>query len=275
MSRPIRGGRGGGGGITVFRSPKAPSTDPKPSQKPDLPVPNPPCVPRPPKNAVPTPEPGVPTLTSPQPRAKPSGSKRPPPSPTVPGPNQNRDVRDTRRDTQTGMRSDLDQHGGEDDQEMMTTPKKTTASKRADDAFQDEHQTQSIGDPGARSPSSVVKKKKKKRADPEKAAQAAVYAAVNAAHAADAAAKANKLLGELKVANKEKETDDDLAEQTRAQLETLLRERAGFSSRIATLQRERDAQEELLHVQNQALDDAQQMIEALRLELQKREEVRL
>lgn len=164
-------------------------------------------------------------------------------------------------------RGELDSNDGD-----VGTPKKVSLRK-VDGEFEGGAASEPTvtADAPLRSPYSVMKKKKRKGGDPEKAKQAAVYAAVNAAHAADAAAKVNALSVELRVANKEKETELDLAEHTRVQLETLLSERARTSVRIATLERERDAHEELLALQNQALDEAECTIEDLKRLLRERD----
>ena len=164
-------------------------------------------------------------------------------------------------------RGELDSNDGD-----VGTPKKVSLRK-VDGEFEGGAASEPTvtADAPLRSPYSVMKKKKRKGGDPEKAKQAAVYAAVNAAHAADAAAKVNALSVELRVANKEKETELDLAEHTRVQLETLLSERARTSVRIATLERERDAHEELLALQNQALDEAESTIEDLKRLLRERD----
>jgi hypothetical protein len=67
------------------------------------------------------------------------------------------------------------------------------------------------------------------------------------------------------------ETDSDLAEQTRAQLEMLLSERARASTTIAKLRRDREAMDFLLAHQSVALDEAEATIERLRLELREKE----
>ena len=259
------------GGITVFRSPKKPEPGAAPSKKPDLPTPNAPSASEADvakKNAkqasnVPTPE-------SPVPRPRPIDSKRPPPSPTLPVANAGGDADDAPARRLAAHASDANAN----DDATRVISNEATAPKKETDAGC----PQDLPSPGPGSVSPLQqpqpqKKKKKKGGDPEKAARAAHYAAVNAAHAADAAAAARALRGRLDRAKKERETDSDLAEQTRAQLEMLLSERARASTTIATLQRERDAAEDLLAHQNVALDEAEATIERLRAELREAAEL--
>ena len=259
------------GGITVFRSPKKPEPGAAPSKKPDLPTPNAPSASEADvakKNAkqasnVPTPE-------SPVPRPRPIDSKRPPPSPTLPVANAGGDADDAPARRLAAHASDANAN----DDATRVISNEATAPKKETDAGC----PQDLPSPGPGSvsplqqPQPQKKKKKKKGGDPEKAARAAHFAAVNAAHAADAAAAARALRGRLDRAKKERETDSDLAEQTRAQLEMLLSERARASTTIATLQRERDTAEDLLAHQNVALDEAEATIERLRAELREARE---
>ena len=254
------------GGITVFRSPKKPEPGAAPSKKPDRPKPNEPSASeadvakKSAKKAS-----NVPTPESPVPRPRPIGSKRPPPSPTLPVANAGGDADDA--PARRPAASANDANANDDATRVISEP--TTRRKEIDDAPED------VPSPGPAPVSPLQqqqKKKKKKGGDPEKAARAAHYAAVNAAHAADAAAAARALRGRLDRAKKERETDSDLAEQTRAQLEMLLSERARASTTIATLQRERDAAEDLLAHQNVALDEAEATIERLRAELREARE---
>jgi chromosome segregation ATPase len=177
-----------------------------------------------------------------------------------------------------------DANAKDDATRVISTPspmKATVHEKREkDDAPEDVPSSdalakQDVSDPertlNPKSPQQQQKKKKKKGGDPEKAARAAHYAAVNAAHAADAAAAARALRGRLDQAKKELETDSDLAEQTRAQLEMLLSERARASTTIAKLRRDREAMDFLLAHQSVALDEAEATIERLRLELREKE----
>ena len=246
------------GGIIVFRSPKKPEPGAAPSKKPDRPKPNEPSASeadvakKSAKKAS-----NVPTPESPVPRPRPIGSKRPPPSPTLPVANAGSDADDA--PARRPAPSANDANANDDATRVISEP--TTRGKETDAAPED------VPSPGPAPVSPLQqqqKKKKKKGGDPEKAARAAHYAAVNAAHAADAAAAARALRGRLDRAKKERETDSDLAEQTRAQLEMLLSERARASTTIATLQRERDAAEDLLAHQNVALDEAEATIERLR-----------
>jgi hypothetical protein len=254
------------GGITVFRSPKKPEPGAAPSKKPDRPKPNEPSASeadvakKSAKKAS-----NVPTPESPVPRPRPIGSKRPPPSPTLPVTNAGGDADDA--PARRPAPSANDANANDDATRVISEP--TTRRKEIDDAPED------VPSPGPAPVSPLQqqqKKKKKKGGDPEKAARAAHYAAVNAAHAADAAAAARALRGRLDRAKKDRETDSDLAEQTRAQLEMLLSERARASTTIATLQRERDAAEDLLAHQNVALDEAEATIERLRAELREARE---
>ena len=254
------------GGITVFRSPKKPEPGAAPSKNPDRPKPNEPSASeadvakKSAKKAS-----NVPTPESPVPRPRPIGSKRPPPSPTLPVANAGGDADDA--PARRPAASANDANANDDATRVISEP--TTRRKEIDAAPED------VPSPGPAPVSPLQqqqKKKKKKGGDPEKAARAAHYAAVNAAHAADAAAAARALRGRLDRAKKERETDSDLAEQTRAQLEMLLSERARASTTIATLQRERDAAEDLLAHQNVALDEAEATIERLRAELREARE---
>ena len=254
------------GGITVFRSPKKPEPGAAPSKKPDRPKPNEPSASeadvakKSAKKAS-----NVPTPESPVPRPRPIDSKRPPPSPTLPVANAGGDADDAPARRLAAHASDANAN----DDATRVISNEATAPKKETDAGC----PQDLPSPGPGSvsplqqPQPQKKKKKKKGGDPEKAARAAHFAAVNAAHAADAAAAARALRGRLDRAKKERETDSDLAEQTRAQLEMLLSERARASTTIATLQRERDTAEDLLAHQNVALDEAEATIERLRAEL--------
>ena len=252
----------------MFRSPKKPEPGAAPSKKPDRPKPNEPSASeadvakKSAKKAS-----NVPTPESPVPRPRPIGSKRPPPSPTLPVANAGGDADDA--PARRPAASANDANANDDATRVISEP--TTRRKEIDDAPED------VPSPGPAPVSppqqQLQKKKKKKGGDPEKAARAAHYAAVNAAHAADAAAAARALRGRLDRAKKERETDSDLAEQTRAQLEMLLSERARASTTIATLQRERDAAEDLLAHQNVALDEAEATIERLRAELREAAEL--
>ena len=208
------------GGITVFRSPKKPEPGAAPSKKPDRPKPNEPSASeadvakKSAKKAS-----NVSTPESPVPRPRPIGSKRPPPSPTLPVANAGGDADDA--PARRPAASANDANANDDATRVISEP--TTRRKEIDDAPEDVPSPR----PAPVSPlQQQQKKKKKKGGDPEKAARAAHYAAVNAAHAADAAAAARALRGRLDRAKKERETDSDLAEQTRAQLEMLLSERA-------------------------------------------------
>ena len=250
----------------MFRSPKKPEPGAAPSKKPDRPKPNEPSASeadvakKSAKKAS-----NVPTPESPVPRPRPIGSKRPPPSPSLPVANAGGDVDDA--PARRPAASANDANANDDATRVISEP--TTRGKETDAAPED------VPSPGPAPVSPLQqqqKKKKKKGGDPEKAARAAHYAAVNAAHAADAAAAARALRGRLDRAKKERETDSDLAEQTRAQLEMLLSERARASTTIATLQRERDAAEDLLAHQNVALDEAEATIERLRAELREARE---
>ena len=253
----------------MFRSPKKPEPGAAPSKKPDRPKPNEPSASeadvakKSAKKAS-----NVPTPESPVPRPRPIGSKRPPPSPTLPVANAGSDADDA--PARRPAASANDANANDDATRVISEP--TTRGKETDAAPED------VPSPGPAPVSPLQqqqqKKKKKKGGDPEKAARAAHYAAVNAAHAADAAAAARALRGSLDRAKKERETDSDLAEQTRAQLEMLLSERARASTTIATLQRERDAAEDLLAHQNVALDEAEATIERLRAELREASELR-
>ena len=252
----------------MFRSPKKPEPGAAPSKKPDRPKPNEPSASeadvakKSAKRAS-----NVPTPESPVPRPRPIGSKRPPPSPTLPVANAGGDADDA--PARRPAASANDANANDDATRVISEP--TTRGKETDAAPED------VPSPGPAPVSPLQqqqqKKKKKKGGDPEKAARAAHYAAVNAAHAADAAAAARALRGSLDRAKKERETDSDLAEQTRAQLEMLLSERARASTTIATLQRERDAAEDLLAHQNVALDEAEATIERLRAELREAAEL--
>lgn len=253
----------------MFRSPKRPEPRAVPSKKPGLPTPNAPSASKADvakKSArqasnVPTPE-------SPVPRPRPIGSKRPSPSPTLPVVNAGGDADDAPARRLAARASDANAN----DEATRVIPKKATVPKTETDAGSPED-LPSPG-PGLVSPlqqqeqvHKKKKKKKKKGGDPAKAARAAHFAAANAARAADAAAAARALRERLDCAKKERETDSDLAEQTRAQLEMLLAERARASTAIATLQRERDAAEDLMAHQNVALDEAEATIERLWAEL--------
>ena len=271
------------GGIIVFRSPKKPEPGAAPSKRPDRPAPKAPSASeadvasKSAKRAS-----NVPTPESPVPRPRPLGSKRPPPSPTLPVANGDADAEDAPARGPAANASDA--NAKDDATRVIKTPspmKATDHEKREkDDAPEDVPSSdarakQDVSDPertlNPKSPQQQQKKKKKKGGDPEKAARAAHYAAVNAAHAADAAAAARALRGRLDQAKKELETDSDLAEQTRAQLEMLLSERARASTTIAKLRRDREAMDFLLAHQSVALDEAEATIERLRLELREKE----
>jgi len=276
-SRSVHHRRGPRGGITVFRSPKKPSgAEATPAVKPDLLLNAPRDSQTNPKNArIPS---NVPTPESPVPRPRPIGKqKRPPPSPTPP---RDRDRADSRASRPASARKTFRATANDDERErdggQHATPKKQIGNRgkpETDGVDGIDASSRAPLDaprsPGVSSPNATKKKKKKKKkgGDPEKAGQAAAYEAVNAARAAAAAADARALRGRLDAAHREKETESDLAEQTRAQLEMLLSERVKASMTIATLERERNAAEELIEHQNRAMDEAEATIERLREEL--------
>ena len=263
------------GGIIVFRSPKKPEPGAAPSKRPDRPAPKAPSgseadvASTSAKRAS-----NVPTPESPVPRPRPLGSKRPPPSPTLPVANGDAEDAPARRPAANASDANANANLAT---RVIATPspmKATVHEKREKDdenAPEDARAKQDVSDVSDVSAQVQQKKKKKKGGDPEKAARAAHYAAVNAAHAADAAAAARALRGRLDQAKKERETDSDLAEQTRAQLEMLLSERARASTTIAKLRRDREDLNFLLAHQSVALDEAEATVERLRAELREKE----
>ena len=268
------------GGIIVFRSPKKPEPGAAPSKRPDRPAPKAPSgseadvASTSAKRAS-----NVPTPESPVPRPRPLGSKRPPPSPTLPVANGDAEDAPARRPAANASDANANANLAT---RVIATPspmkatvhEKNTREKDDENAPEDARAKQDVSDVSdvLLSPQVQKKKKKKKKGgDPEKAARAAHYAAVNAAHAADAAAAARALRGRLDQAKKERETDSDLAEQTRAQLEMLLSERARASTTIAKLRRDREDLNFLLAHQSVALDEAEATVERLRAELREKE----
>ena len=261
----------------MFRSPKKPEPGAAPSKRPDRPAPKAPSgseadvASTSAKRAS-----NVPTPESPVPRPRPLGSKQPPPSPTLPVVNGDADAEDAPARRPAANASDANANANLATRVIATpSPMKATVHEKREkddeNAPEDARAKQDVSDVSDVSAQVQQKKKKKKGGDPEKAARAAHYAAVNAAHAADAAAAARALRGRLDQAKKERETDSDLAEQTRAQLEMLLSERARASTTIAKLRRDREDLNFLLAHQSVALDEAEATVERLRAELREKE----